>query len=48
MVEGVDETLESLRSLLLKIVLVEEKIGDDVVESSKVFGSSADGEPRDV
>lgn len=48
MVEGVDETLESLRSLLLKIVLVEEKIGDDVVESSEVFGSSADGEPRDV
>jgi len=47
-VERVDEALESLRPLLLKLVLVEKKIRDDVVESSEVLGRSADGEARDV
>lgn len=48
MVERVDETLESLRPLLLKIVLVEEEVRDDVVERSEVLGRSTDGETRDV
>lgn len=47
-VEGEDEALESLRSLLLEVILVEEKVGDDVVEGGEMFRGGSNLERGDV